>query len=95
MGEAAAISSAAPIGVYITRPEFSERMSALTSNVRLVEADVVKIKSKQDTQQATLNEILTAVQKQGSFKNSLIAGFSGLGGGIAAGTVYLLHWLTQ
>lgn len=95
MGEAAAINSAAPVGVYITRPEFSERMSALTSNVRQVENDVVNIKSKQDTQQETLNKILDVVQKQGSFKNSLIAGFSGLGGGIAAGTIYLLHWLTQ
>ncbi|MCP1239852.1 hypothetical protein NKW44_09110 [Acetobacter lovaniensis] len=95
MGEAAAISSADPVGVYITRPEFSERMNALCGDVRQVEADVVKIKSKQDTQQETLNKILDVVQKQGSFKNSLIAGFSGLGGGIAAGTVYLLHWLTQ
>lgn len=95
MGEDAALSSDAPIGAYITRPEFSERMSALTGDVRRVEADVINIKSKQDTQQATLNEILAVVQKQGSFKNSLIAGFSGLGGGIAAGTVYLLHWLTR
>ncbi|BBC81310.1 hypothetical protein AcetOrient_orf04482 [Acetobacter orientalis] len=87
--------NALPFSQFITRPEFSERMSSLTGDMRKVEADVVEIRTHQTAQQATLNEILKAVQKQGSLKNMLIAGFSGLGGGVAAGAVYLLHWLSQ
>ncbi|OUJ03867.1 hypothetical protein HK15_08865 [Acetobacter orientalis] len=81
--------------VFITRPEFSDRMNALTSDVRKVEADVIEIRTLQTTQQATLNEILSTVRRQGNLRSMVIAGFSGLGGGVAAGAVYLLHWLSQ
>ncbi|MDN7356008.1 hypothetical protein [Acetobacter senegalensis] len=77
---------------FITRPEFSERMNALTGDVRRVEADVVEIRTHQTAQQTTLNQILATVQKQGSIKAAFIAGGSGIGGGIAGA---LLHWLSQ
>ena len=86
---------ALPFSQFITRPEFSDRMSLLTSDMRKMEADVVEIRTHQTTQQVTLNEILATVRKQGNLRSMVIAGFSGLGGGVAAGAVYLLHWLSQ
>lgn len=76
---------------YITRGEFSE----VRQDVKLLQREMVEVQTMQGTQQATLNEILIAVRKQGSVRAMVIAAFSGLGGGCAAGAIYVLHWLSQ
>ncbi|KXV57990.1 hypothetical protein AD947_07310 [Acetobacter tropicalis] len=91
MGDLAALQSADPFSHYITRPEFTE----VRNDVKTLERQMVEVQTMQGTQQATLNEILSTVRKQGSVRAMVIAGFSGLGGGVAAGAVYLLHWLSQ
>lgn len=91
MGDVAALASADPLSHYITRPEFAE----VRNDVKTLERQMVEVQTMQGTQQATLNEILQTVRRQGSVRAMVIAGFSGLGGGVAAGAVYLLHWLSQ
>lgn len=75
---------------YITRGEFSE----VRQDVKTLERQMVEVQTMQTTQQTTLNEILAAVRKQGSVRAMVIAAFSGLGGGCAAGAIYVLHWLS-
>ncbi|WP_278368679.1 hypothetical protein [Acetobacter orientalis] len=91
MGEMAAFPSADPNSIFITRPEFTE----VRNDVKTLERQMVEVQTMQGTQQATLNEILSTVRRQGNLRSMVIAGFSGLGGGVAAGAVYLLHWLSQ
>ncbi|MFT8897109.1 MAG: hypothetical protein ABF968_09140 [Acetobacter sp.] len=79
----------------VTRPEFE----ALRADVKTVEADVVEIRTLQNVQQISLSSIertqdaiLKRVTQLGSRREMVIAGGSGLGGGMAAGVVYALHW---
>ncbi|MBV1835668.1 hypothetical protein [Acetobacter estunensis] len=80
----------------VTRPEFD----ALRGDVKRVEADVVEIRTLQSVQQTSLtgiektqDAILNKLNALGSRREMIIAGASGLGGGIAAGVVYVLHWM--
>lgn len=91
MGDVAAFASADSNNMFITRPEFAE----VRADVKTLERQMVEVQTMQGAQQATLNEILSTVRKQGSVRAMVIAGFSGLGGGVAAGLAYFLHWLTQ
>lgn len=74
---------------YFTRAEALD----MRADLKAVEADVTILKDRQQAQQSTLDRILTAVENKNSVRDMLIAGGSGVGGGLAAGMAYLLHGL--
>ncbi|MCG0998193.1 hypothetical protein [Acetobacter persici] len=76
---------------YMTRAEGSEiRRQQQITNERLA-----IVEHEQQGQKTTLAEILAEVRKGQSVRAMFIAGGSGLGGGVAAGVAYFLHWITQ
>lgn len=75
--------------LYITRPEFSE----VRSDLREAQNDIIEIRTNQKLQGATLTEILSEVKSKNSIREMLIAGGSGVGGGMAVGLYVLFQWL--
>ncbi|MFP2873778.1 hypothetical protein ACLEIY_16290 [Acetobacter tropicalis] len=76
---------------YMTRSEGQDiRRAQQLTNERLA-----IVEHEQRNQKTTLDEILTEVRKGQSVRAMFIAGGSGLGGGVAAGVAYFLHWITQ
>ncbi|GBQ19534.1 hypothetical protein AA12717_0284 [Gluconacetobacter sacchari DSM 12717] len=77
--------------VYLTRAEGRE----IRDDLKALEADMAVVKAQQAGQQQTLDQILVQVQKGNSVRSMMIAGGSGIGGGVVAGVAYLAHLLTQ
>lgn len=78
-----------PDAEYITRGE----LSGVQNEMHGIRERVAVIESQSTATQATMNQILTIVQKQGGARNAIITACSSLGGGLAVGLYALLHSL--
>ncbi|UMM63090.1 hypothetical protein [Aristophania vespae] len=82
---------------YITRSEFSERVSTVQQDVKTLEHQMIELRSMQNAQGEQLTQILEnqrtqteMLRKQGNLRSMFITGFSGFGGGFAAALIYMV-----